>query len=94
MYMLQVIVVMNTPRKDDDFEQLDMGSVTHQKGQLKVVLSGKVQTGKSSLINSLTGTVVAKENLSPKDQSLEFNVYGTHVEVKDGKQQKTIDVLL
>ena len=76
---------------DDRSVQLDIGSVDHQ---LTVVMCGKVQTGKSSLINSLTGTVVAKENLSPKDQSLEFNVYGTQVEVSDGKQQKTIDVLL
>ena len=94
MYLLQVTVVMNTPKGDGDFEQLDMRSVTHQKGQLKVVVSGKVQTGKSSLINSLMGTVVAKENLSPKDQSLELDVYGTQVVVSDGKQQKTIDVLL
>ena len=85
---------MTTQREDNDFEHLDMKSVTHQKGQLTVVMCGKVQTGKSSLINSLTGTEVAKENLSPKDQSLEFNVYGTQVEVSDGKQQKTIDVLL
>lgn len=79
---------------DDGFEQLDMGSVTHQKGQLTVVVCGKVQTGKSSLINSLAGTEVAKENLSPKDQSLEDTFYGTQVVVSDGKQQKTIDVLL
>lgn len=81
---------------DDHSVQLGIGSVDHQ---LTVVMCGKVQTGKSSLINSLAqdylaGAVVAKENLSPKDQSLEFNVYGTQVEVSDGKQQKTIDVLL
>jgi len=76
---------------DDRSVQLDIGSVDHQ---LTVVMCGKVQTGKSSLINSLAGTEVAKEKLSPKDQSLEFNVYETQVEVSYGKQQKTIDVLL
>ena len=86
--------LMATQGCDDDFEPIPMGSVPHLKGQLKVVVSGKVQTGKSSLINSLAGTEVAKEKLSPKDQSLEFNIYGTQVEVSDGKQQKTIDVLL
>ena len=80
--------------RDSDFEQLDIDSTAHQKGQLTVVVCGKVQTGKSSLINSLAGTEVAKENVSPMNQSLEGTVYGTQVVVSDGKQQKTIDVLL
>ena len=46
------------------------------------------------MIGALAGIEVAKENLSPKDQSLEDTVYGTQVVVSDGKQQKTIDVLL
>ena len=81
-------------QEDDGFEKLDMGSVAQQMGQLKVVVCGKVQVGKSSLINSLVGTEVAKENLSPVNQSLGFSVYGTQVVVSDLKQQKTIDVLL
>ena len=80
--------------RDSDFEQLDIDSTAHQKGQLTVVVCGKVQTGKSSLINSLAGAELAKENLSPKDQFPKVNVYGTQVAASDGNRQKTIDVLL
>jgi len=68
--------------------------VANQEGQLKVVMCGKVQTGKSSLINSLAGTEVAKECLLPKDQSIKCNAYGTQVTIHDGQQKKTINVLL
>ena len=79
---------------DNGFEPLDMDTVASQEGQLKVVVCGKVQTGKSSLINSLAGTEVAKEYLSPKDQSIKCNAYGTQVTIHDGQQKKTINVLL
>ena len=79
---------------DNGFEPLDMDIVANQEGQLKVVMCGKVQTGKSSLINSLAGTEVAKEYLSPKDQSIKCNAYGTQVTIHDGQQKKTINVLL
>ena len=79
---------------DNGFEPLDMDTVANQEGQLKVVMCGKVQTGKSSLINSLAGTEVAKECLSPKDQSIKCNAYGTQVTIHDGQQKKTINVLL
>ena len=91
---LSRVMTSQATQEDDGFEELDMGSVAHQKGQLTVVMCGKVQTGKSSLINSLAGAVIAKENLSPMNQSLGFSAYGTQVVVSDGKHQKTIDVLL
>ena len=53
--LLSRVMANQTTQEDDDFEKLDMGSVAQQKGQLKVVVCGKVQTGKSSLINSLCG---------------------------------------
>ena len=76
---------------DSGYEVLNMNAVTNQ---LNVVVGGKVQTGKSSLINSLAGTEVAKEYLSPKDQSSKCNAYGTQVEVYDRQKKKTINVLL
>ena len=77
-----------------EFEPLDMDSVADQEGQLKVVVCGKVQTGKSSLINSLGGAEVAKEYLSPQDQSPKCAAYGTQIEIRDRQQTKTINVLL
>ena len=94
-HLLSTVMATNTTQEDDDgFVKLDMDSIAHQEGQLTVVMCGKVQTGKSSLINSLAGAVIAKENLSPINQSLGFSAYGTQVVVSDGMQQKTIDVLL
>ena len=71
-----------------------MDSVANQEGQLKVVVCGKVQTGKSSLINSLGGAEVAKEYLSPQDQSPKCAGYGIQIEIRDRQQTKTINVLL
>ncbi len=75
---------------------VNMDSVAHQRGQLKVVVCGKVQTGRSALINSLMGRDDIKENLTPKDQPQGCVAYGTQVEVREGKKRntKTIDVLL
>ncbi len=78
-------------------EPVDMDSVAHQRGQLKMVVCGNIQSGKSSLINSLLGTNAIEEHLSPGGDQLESCVgYGTQVEVREGgrRRVKAVDVLL
>ena len=59
-----------------------------------MVVCGKVQTGKSSLINSLARAEVAKEYFSPQDQSPKCTAYGTQIKIRDRQQTKTINVLM
>ena len=62
------------------------------KNSLKIVLSGKMGVGKSSLINGLVGKEVSKEAKSVLAVTNEITSYSFTMEVEDTTVQKTIDV--
>lgn len=82
--------------EEEGFEPMDMDTVAHQRGQLKMAVCGKVQTGRSALINTLLGRGDIEEHLSPEGQPQGCIGYGTQVEVRESNKRRTrtIDVLL
>ena len=62
------------------------------KNSLKIVISGKMGVGKSSLINGLVGKEVSKEAKSVLAVTNEIKPYSFTMKVKNTTVQKTIDV--
>ena len=62
------------------------------KNSLKIVISGKMGVGKSSLINGLVGKEVSKEAKSVLAVTNEIKSYSFTMKVKNTTVQKTIDV--
>ena len=62
------------------------------KNSLKIVISGKMGVGKSSLINGLVGKEVSKEATSVMAVTNEIMSYSFTMKIEDTAVQKTIDV--
>lgn len=63
-------------------------------GSLKFVVSGKMGTGKSALINGLSGKTVAKEGMSPLRVTNEITGYELTIKATDKSISKNVEVVI